>query len=849
MRPNGPGPFAELLIRHRLALSYSQARLAEEAALSLRGVSDLERGVRLKPRPETVRVLADALGLIGAERAAFLAAAQGSDQETPPHPEVPSGPNNISPFKLRAPHPHNVPAPATPLVGREREVSGVRILLRRDAVHLVTLTGPGGVGKTRLATHVALALLDAFPDGVWFVPLSRLTDPKLVVPAIAQVLHLHETGATPIAQVVRWYLREKHLLLVLDNFEHLLAAAPDIAGMTAECPHVKVLVTSRTPLQLSQWERTYPLQPLALPDPAHMPAADRILRYPGVTLFVARAKAARADIDLSSADAPTVARICAHLDGLPLAIELAAARMSVLSPAALLKRLGRRLPLLTHAASGVDERHQTMRHALAWSYALLAPAEQRLFRRLGVFAGSCTLEAVEAICAAPGTSEPLGAELLDGLGVLVAHSLLRRRDEADSVRFSMLHVVREYAQELLEGTGEATDVRLAHARWCLAYAAGAQRSMRADPAHEAMWLDHLDVEQDNVRAALAWTIEHERADLAVQFASALGRYWWVRGHYRDGLNWFERIMGLPKVAPLLRAVSENPSSVPAFMRDTGTDRTLDTLALTDIATALNDGLRFPTELDRLVQYEHWVRASLTLSRQAGSGENEVRALVFYAFLAIEQHRPLAEATQYLRRALRRARALGDPGLMGLCLSNLGKFARTSGDFAGAEAYLNDALAWQRRNGVPHGIARQLTSLAQLAADQGDFQRAGALARESLAVLRTTKDPSMMAEILVVLALSVAETRDAHAGARLLGAAAAASEAVGESLSDEDASRIATATRHLRRALGEIRWAAAFDQGRRLSLEEAIMVLRDEHRSVRSTAHHPARELPPMGHDG
>lgn len=831
MRENQPASFAELLKRYRQAAGLSQKNLASKARVSVRGVSDLERGARLRPHADTVRMLAKALALSRADRAAFFAAARGNAPgQTLDHERL-SVPGVSLPRGSRKTHPHNVPTPVTPILDREREVSALCALLGRYDVRLVTLTGPGGVGKTRLALHVAMTMLDAFPDGVWFVRLAHLTDPRLVVAAIAQVFGLKEHSAAPIAEVLRRYLREKRLLLVIDNFEHVVAAASDVAEILSLCPEVKVLVTSRMSLGLSG-ESGYPVQPLPLPDPAHLPSSERILHYPGVALFVERAKAARADIEVTDMTATTIAQICSHLDGLPLAIELAASRMKLLSPPALLKRLERRLPLLSHGPRDVDERHQTMRHALAWSYDLLSPLEQRLFRRLAVFAGGGTVEAVEALCATPGhsgRSEPSDVEALDGLAALVDHSLIQRRDEGESVRVSMLHVVREYAQERLEAEGHAEACRQAHAEWYLAYAEQARQGIRDDPAREPYWLDRQEMERDNVRAALVWAVDHERTALAVRLAVALGRYWPLRGSYREGLYWFERILALPVLASLLETLQEQQSPAPpiaTILANLGVERDQDALAIA-IAIALNDGLRLAVELGVLVEHERWVHASLRISRQLGAVEEEVRARLVLAFLALELHHPRAEAVASVQEALRCASALGDPGWIGACLSNLGAFAHANGEPVAAEIYWSDALDWHRRNGGPHGIARQLTNLAQLAIEQGEFRRANALAHESLAVLRATRDPSMIAELLVVFATSLAEMGDALKGARLLGAAVAASEAVGESLSDEDAGRIVAARRHLRAALGEAQWADAFAEGTGLSLEEALAVLPSE----------------------
>ena len=440
-------------------------------------------------------------------------------------------PADFPPLKALDARPHNLPVQTTPLLGREREVAALCVLVCRDDVRLVTLTGPGGIGKTRLSVQVAAEVLDGFPDGVWNVRLSRLTDPALVVPTIATTLGLKESGATPLAEVLRGYLADKRLLLVLDNFEQVVAAASQVGELLAACPGVKSLVTSRVRLHL-HGEHEYALRPLALPDPAHLPPPERLSQYAAVALFIERAQAAQTDFAVTNATAPAVAEICARLDGLPLAIELAAARVKVLPPPALLKRLERALPVLVGGARNLDERQHTMRATLQWSYDLLSPEEQRLFRRLSVFVGGCTLEAAEAICIAPEGAAPLGIDVLEGLASLVDQSLLQQREEGGEPRFVMLYVIREFALEQLEASGEAPVLYQAHASYCLNLALQAEPQLKGPQARP--WLDRLEREHDNLRAALGWA--HGSGDTAVvmQLAGALKEYWYGRGRIAEG---------------------------------------------------------------------------------------------------------------------------------------------------------------------------------------------------------------------------------------------------------------------------------------------------------------------------
>ena len=373
---------------------------------------------------------------------------------------APTLPSGFPPLKTLDVRPSNLPMQRSPLIGREREVAAVAALLRRDDVGLVTLLGPGGVGKTRLSLQVAVDLLDDFKDGVWFVNLAPITDPALVPSTIAQTLGVKEAGGEPLPETLKAYLREKRLLLLLDNFEQVVAAAPLVADLLASARHLKVLITSREVLHL-YGEHEYPVPPLALPDLKHLPPLDYLSQYAAVALFIQRAQAIKPDFQVTNANAPAVAEICARLDGLPLAIELAAVRVRLFPPEALLGRLEHRLKALAGGARDLPARQQTLRGTIDWSYQLLDPAEQTLFARLGVFVGGCTLEAAEAVCNPDGA---LPLEVLDALTSLVDKSLLRQHGDRTSTldsepRFGMFETVREYALERLAASGEENLVR------------------------------------------------------------------------------------------------------------------------------------------------------------------------------------------------------------------------------------------------------------------------------------------------------------------------------------------------------------------------------------------------------
>ncbi|HEV2459684.1 MAG TPA: helix-turn-helix domain-containing protein, partial [Ktedonobacterales bacterium] len=543
-----PVPFGMLLRRFRLAAGRTQAGLAEQSGLSERAVNDLERDPRRVPRLESVRLLADALGLSPQDRAALLAAARPQAAGAPSHSATFSHRGTLHPAR------HNLPVQLTPLLGREDEMVAVTALLRQDAVRLVTLTGPGGVGKTRLGLQVAAELVDEYADGVWFVRLSRLVDPALVLPTIAHILGLQEAGRQPVEAVLREWLRTRAVLLLLDNFEQVVAAAPEVAELLAASPGLKVLVTSRMGLHL-RGEQEVPVPPLGLPSAAgspRLPAVERLNQYPAVALFLARAREARPEFQVTSATAPAVLGICARLDGLPLAIELAAARLKVLPPPALLRRLEQALPLLEGGARDLEARQQTMRATLAWSEDLLEPAEQRLFGRLAVFVGGFTLEAAEAVCAAPAGAEPLGVDVLAGLGALVEQSLVQpqtgdegegEEEEGGEARFRLLYVVREYALERLEASGEADALRQAHALYFLMVAEQAEPQLHGP--EQRTWLARLERELDNERAALGWLGERAEVERGLRLAAALTWYWGERSHFLEGLGWLKGLLAQP----------------------------------------------------------------------------------------------------------------------------------------------------------------------------------------------------------------------------------------------------------------------------------------------------------------
>ncbi len=455
-----------------------------------------------------------------------------------------------SPARLSEPRPNNLPMQRTAFIGREREEVALRQLLSRADARLVTLTGPGGIGKTRLALQVAAEIAGEFPGGVCFVPLSAVEEHGLIATTIVQALGVREVANQSPQESLKEYLGglNQPVMLLLDNFEHLIAAAPVIAQLLTIGPQLKILVTSQAPLHV-YGEHEFPVPPLALPDPKSMPPLEALSRLPAVALFVERARAVKHEFVLTKENAPTVAAICARLDGLPLAIELAAARIKLLSPPSMLTRLESRLSLLTGGARDLPSRQQTLRGTVDWSYGLLNPEEQTLFRRLAVFTGGCTLEGVEAVC---DTKGDLGIDVLDGMTSMVDKSLTQHVEQADTeTRFRMLSTIREYALERLTESQDEATTRRAHAAYYLVLAEeGAQ-----DVAAHSEWLDRFEIEYDNFRMALDYLIKTGDAEWGLRLGAALFRFWETREYHTEGRDAIARLLALEGSAtrPKLRA--------------------------------------------------------------------------------------------------------------------------------------------------------------------------------------------------------------------------------------------------------------------------------------------------------
>jgi predicted ATPase/transcriptional regulator with XRE-family HTH domain len=818
--------FGRWLRARRHMLDLTQDDLARRAGCSVATIRKIEADER-HPSRQIAERLAGCLQIAPDQLAAFIGMARAEPYAAPA--TLPSGRQFDRP-------PNNLPASLTRLIGRKPDIAAARNVLLRGDTRLLTLLGPPGIGKTHLSMVVASGLLDAFAGGVYFVALAPIGDPARVLPAIAHTLGIVTQDNQPLVERLANYLRDKRLLMLLDNWEHLLEAAPVVAELLQACAGLTVLATSRAALHV-RGERLFPVPPLSLPNLARLPPIDVLSRSPAVALFVERAQSVRFDFTVSEANAATVAAICARLDGLPLAIELAAARVTLLPLPALLARLDQRLALLTDGPRDLPPRHQTLRAAIGWSYDLLNVWGQRLFRQLGVFVGGCTFEAAEAVCkiadhAVQSTINSRQSALLEGIASLLNNSLVHQEVGGDGTpRFMMLETIREYALERLEECGEAKPVRERHTRYFVELAERADRELRG--AQQKAWHDRLAIEHDNIRAGLAWSQSApEGVELNLRLCGALGWFWFMYGNSSEARAWLEgaleRSVDVPvspaalarvlhwagiyaqSQAEITRATTLIEASL-ALYRQAGNHAGL-AEALVDLGRAA----QCQADDERAVRL---AEQGLTLFREQGHTWGIAYALWTLGNVAHGQDDVELALVRYTE-ALELYRSLGARDDIAWVSLSLGQIAYARCDYAWALSVIEASLILFRELGNQDGTAMALFDLGRVTFAQDDSAQATTYFAESLAVARGFDEQGIIAGSLVGLAAAAAAQGQPTRAARLLGTAAAFQDN-GKRLDTSVAMEYDSAVAATQAQMDETTFVVAWAAGWSLPLEDAI----------------------------
>lgn len=742
--PDESLPFAALLARYRMGAGLTQQELAERARLSARGISDLERGVKTRPRTYTVQQLAEARGLSRDQRSVFQRAARPHDAaiDLPP--------------AMAAPVP--LPAPLTPLIGRERDEAEVIDLFRWRGARLVTLVGPGGVGKTRLALEVARRLRADVEGEIALVTLAPIREPELLLTVVIEALGLKQEGSRTPHEMLTDYLRQRRVLLVLDNFEHLMEAAPYLADLLAAYPRLRVLATSRTPLRL-RGEREMWIEPLALPEGSSTEDGGDVARSPAVALFLSSAHVAQPELSPDGNTSGTIADICRRLDGLPLALELAAAHLKTMPPVTLLARLEHRLHVLADGPRDLPPRQQTMRDTIAWSYDLLTRREQSVFRRLSVVAGGCTAEVAGAVCG----DDLSPADILGALGSLAEKSLLRiQEQENGDLRFSPQETVREYALERLVAAGEEVAVRRRHLAYFLALAEEAEPQLQG--AEQPVWMKRLSDERDNLRAALHGA--HGMGDLAqgLRLASALWQFWYTHGYLREGRRWMESLLELEAVvgtpeshalraqacvrAAILAAEAGDHSQAAALAEEgLALYRTTEDKRGMGVAwNVLGNVAKYQGDLERAAEF---YEQSMAVMRDIGSTVNVARLLNNLGTIAVERG-DYRSAVALYEESLTIKRELDDERGIATALNNLADVFRDQGHLDRASPLYTESMHLFQRMGEKWGAALSLANLGEVTRYQGDLREARKLCEESLRLAREVGNAWIIANSLKTL---------------------------------------------------------------------------------------------------
>ena len=749
--------FGHLLKRYRQSARLTQETLAERVGYSPNYISMLERGVR-SPAPATVDAFAQALDLTAADRTILDAAALGLQAPVEPH----------------------LPLTHGRLIGREQDAELIISLLHQPDVRLMTLIGPGGVGKTRLAEQIAAALSDDFSDGILFVDLSPVNGPGRVPSVIAQVLELREASGELIQDRLLGYLRKKEMLLLLDTFERVLDAASFISNLLTQCPRIKVLATSRAPLRLRE-EQQFQVQPLTFPTSTSRLSTDDLLQFSAVALFVHRTRLVKPDFKNDIDSLKIIAELCRRLDGLPLAIELAAARVKHLPLSELRDQSVHRLEILTGGPRDVPERQQRMSDTIAWSYELLNPAEQRIFRQLSVFVGSWSLQAAQFLC----STDVEHANLLDALRVLVDNSLVTLSE----ARYRMLDTLREFAQEQLAQSGEAQGIHQRHAGYYLHFAQQAAPALEGGQLSE--WHRRLELEEENLRAALQWLMENDETELALRLAGSVWRYWQRQGNLGEGRRWLEE--GLAKGKDVSKEVRANALWAAIWL-----------------AYHQGDYIRANEES---AEY-------LPLARQLNDPLSVRNALTGLGVTGVALGR-YNEGVAYLRESLAICRGVGKNWHLGTSLLLLGQTLMHLGDPHEAVLLLEEALAVYRDLGNKAFVARTEGYLGYAAILRSDYELAQNYFQQSLREFSNLHETMGIAEGLEGLAAVFAVTDHPERTARLAAAAGVIRETIAAQALPLDQATFQAYVQQARNAMDPEAWRVGWEEGSVMSTEQAV----------------------------
>ncbi|MDQ5826714.1 MAG: tetratricopeptide repeat protein [Chloroflexota bacterium] len=851
---SGAITFGQWLREQRKARDLTQEMLAARIGCSIGAIQKIEVGAR-RPSRQVAELLAEVFGIPAADLAEFVRFARsrgdveqaeaepvyaelvGGTQAAPAAEPTQTSQNGHTAQTVEANLPgDNLPAQLTQLIGRDVEAAEISSRLLREEVRLLTLTGAPGTGKTRLAIEVAANVKSHF-EAVCFVALSAVSEPDLVLPTVAHAMGLKDAGeATALPQLAQ-YISARPVLLLLDNFEQVLRAAPRVTELLVLCPHLKVLVTSREALNV-RGEQQFQVPPLALPDPERLPALEQVSHYPAIALFEERARAVRPDFELNAENAEAVALICERLDGLPLAIELAAARTRLFPPQQIAARLDSRLKLLTGGARDLPARQQTLRGAIDWSYNLLDRGEQTLLARMGVFVGGCGLSAVEAICNAEGD---LPMEALDGLASLLDKSLVRQYEGPNGdTRFTMLETIREYAREQLEALGEHEVMQRMHAEFYLALAEAAEPQLIG--AEQTLWLDSLESDHDNIRAVLRWAIEQGHADFAARLGATLWQFWFRRGYYSEGREWMQKALSMPQAGPTVNRA--NALNVAGFLAY-GQGDFAAMACYYDEGLALarelgyKPGIAYALEGHGIVahhkgDYEQAARhfnESLELAKEVGNGWGVSNALFRLGNVALNEGR-YEEARNLHERSLAMRRSLGDTGRIASSLLHLGEVARCRQDYDEAFTRYSESLDLYRHIGVKDGIASSYHNLGHVYYRRGDYAQAAEVFRKGLLLFRELGDKLSIVECVTGLAAVAVGTGQAERAARLFGASEAALNAMGTTLDPADQMEYEHNVKLTRSKLPSQAFSEHWDRGHTMTLDQAIdYALSTEHVTI------------------